>query len=71
MSTSQPLRGSRVAVVDVETTGVDPLTCHVVEVAVVHGTFGSDDVRVAYSTRVRPPVSIPESATMPSRQRSS
>jgi len=57
-----PIKGAPFAAIDFESTGFAGPDTHVVEVAVVHGTFGSDDVRVAYSTRVRPPVSIPESA---------
>lgn len=60
-----PLRGRPVAVVDTETTGLDPATSHIVEVAVVvvDELGGDGDPYVALSTRVRPPVPIPADAT--------
>lgn len=58
-----PIKGAPFAVIDCESTGYAGPDAHVVEVAVVHGNFGSDDVRVAFTSRVRPHVAIPESAT--------
>lgn len=63
MNADTPIKGAPFAAIDFETTGFVGPDTHVVEVAVVHGTFGSDDVRVVLSQRVRPPVAIPESAS--------
>lgn len=60
---SRPLRGLPVAVVDFESTDFPGPDAHVVEVAVVHATLGSDDARVAFSSLVRPPIAIPERVT--------
>lgn len=58
-----PIKGAPFAVIDCESTGYAGPDTHVVEIAIVHGMFGSDDVRLVYSSRVRPPVSIPEAAS--------
>lgn len=62
---TQRLRGTRVAVVDTETTGIDPLTCEVVEVAVVIipalGEPGEPEV--VLHQRVRPSQPIPADAS--------
>ena len=64
MTPSTPLKGLPLAVLDVETTGIDPETDHVVEVAVVHTTLSPDATpRVVLSRRVRPPIPIPEAAS--------
>jgi DNA polymerase-3 subunit epsilon len=60
---TDPIKGTPFAVIDFETTGFAGPDTHVVELAIVHGNFGSDDVRVAYASRVRPPVAIPASST--------
>ncbi len=60
---SLPLRGLPLAIVDIEATGFAGPDAHVVEIAVVHATFGDEAVRVAYSTRVRPPIPIPADST--------
>jgi len=57
------LRGMEISVIDTETTGLDPESSHLVEVAVVHLTLGVGEPSVAYSTRIRPPVPIPAGAT--------
>jgi DNA polymerase III epsilon subunit-like protein len=59
----RPLRGCPVAVIDVETTGIDPREARIVEVAVVVCTLGESDPIVALSTRVRPGIPIPPDAT--------
>lgn len=60
---STPLRGLPFAAIDFEATGFAGPDAHVVEIGVAHGTFGGGDVRLAFSSRVRPPVSIPEAAS--------
>lgn len=58
------LRGLRLAVIDVETTGLDPSTDHIVEIAVAHVTLGSPKLpRLAGSWRVRPPIPISAAVT--------
>lgn len=59
------LKGAPIAVLDVETTGLDPATSYVIDVAVMHvGALGLDDKpHVAFSSKVRPPVSIPPEIT--------
>lgn len=53
MNPSTPLKGLPLAVLDTETTDLVP--GHIVEVAVVHLTLGTDEPpRLAYSSRVRP-----------------
>lgn len=57
-----PLKGLPLAVIDTETTGLAP--GHIVEIAIVHLTLGDDEApRLAYSTRVRPPLPIPSAAS--------
>ena len=64
MDPSTPLKGLPLAVLDTETTGIDPETDHVVEVAVVHTTLSPDATpRVVLSHRVRPPIPIPGAAS--------
>ena len=59
-----PLRGLPLAVIDVETTGLDYATAHVIEIAVVHTANALDaEPRVAFSGRVRPPCPIPARIT--------
>jgi DNA polymerase III epsilon subunit-like protein len=53
------LRGLPVAIVDVETTGLDPAVDHVVEIAVAHLALGGGPPVPAWRTLVRPPVPIP------------
>jgi ATP-dependent DNA helicase DinG len=57
------MRGLRIAIIDFETTGKDPLTCEPVQVAVVHLTLGSGEAPVvAYSSLIRPNGHIPQEA---------
>lgn len=63
MDPSLPLRGLRLAVVDTETTGTDPLTDRIVQIAVAHVTLGEPEVRLAWSTLIDPGVPIPAAAT--------
>jgi DNA polymerase III epsilon subunit-like protein len=58
-----PLRGLPVAVIDVETTGLDPEVDHIIEVAVVHLQLGRNEPTVAFRSRVKPPVPVPEKIT--------
>lgn len=61
---ARPLRGHPVAVIDTETTGIDPATARIVEVAVVViDRLGETEPRVALSTRVNPGEPIPSDAT--------
>lgn len=61
---ARPLRGHPVAVIDTETTGVDPATARIVEVAVVLiDALAESEPRVVLSTRVNPGEPIPEAAT--------
>lgn len=57
------LRGLPCAVVDFEATGFAGPSAHAVEVAIVHAELGSDTPCLAFTSRVRPPVPIPEAAT--------
>lgn len=60
----RPLRNLPVAVLDFETTALPDADPHVVSGAVVHATLGDpDSIRLAWSSLVRPPVSIPDSAS--------
>ena len=52
-----------IAVIDFETTGVDPRCCHPVEIAIVHMNWGADNAEVVYTKRFRPPVPIPLGAS--------
>lgn len=63
MSPDTPIPNLPLAVLDVETTGLDPETSHVVDVAVVHGRFGDTAVSTAFSSLVRPPIPIPPDST--------
>lgn len=58
-----PLRGAPIAVLDFETTGVDPRTCHPVQVAVATCRLGESEPEVAFRTLIRPPSPIPEAAS--------
>lgn len=60
---TRELKGCPFAAIDTETTGLDTSTARVVEVAVVHGAIGSDEVSVAYRTYVRPPDPLPAEST--------
>jgi DNA polymerase-3 subunit epsilon len=52
-----------VAIVDFETTGVDPYGCRAVEMAIVHLHLGRGNIEVKFSRRFNPGVSIPEGAS--------
>ena len=58
-----PLRGAPVAMIDFETTGIDPWSCEPLEVAVVHFNLGTTKPQVVYRTLIRPTGPIPEGAT--------
>lgn len=60
---TRALRGCPVAVIDTETTGIDPTADHVVEVAVVHALLGDTAPEIAWAQRVRPPVPVPAGAS--------
>lgn len=49
-----PLRGLPVAVIDVETTGLDPDSHDIVSLAVVHLELGQDNARIVYSSMFHP-----------------
>jgi DNA polymerase III epsilon subunit-like protein len=63
VDTSRSLKGFPLAVLDTETTGLDPATAHVVDVAVVHTEIGAGGARVAFSSLVKPPIAIPADST--------
>lgn len=55
-----PLKGCPLAVIDTETTGLDPVAGRIVDIAVIHHTLGSDEAPVvAFSSPVRPGIPIP------------
>lgn len=59
-----PLRGLPCAVLDVEATGFDADTSHVIEIAIAHVTLGDAAFpRVAFTSRVRAPVPVPPRIT--------
>ncbi len=58
-----PIKGLPFAAIDFEATGFASPEAHVVEVAVVHGTFGKPETSVAFSSFVRPGVPIPAQAS--------
>lgn len=60
---SSPLRGTPVAVIDTETTGLLPEEARIVSVAVVWATIGSDDAEVVLDQRVNPGIPIPPEST--------
>jgi len=60
---TRPLRGAPLAILDFETTGPDPLTCHPVQVAIVHVGLGVSEPRPAFTSLIRPPCAIPAEAT--------
>lgn len=62
MSPDIPLRGCPCAVLDFETTGLEPGSRWPVSVALAHCEFGRPITDV-YHQRVRPPIPIPEAAT--------
>ena len=57
------LYGLPVAVIDFETTGVDPHLCRAVEVAIVHLELGKANPEVVYKSRFNPGIPIPEGAS--------
>ena len=57
------LRGAPVAVIDYETTGVNPLTCAPVSVAVVHLDLGDTEPEIVYQSLINPGMPIPEEST--------
>jgi DNA polymerase-3 subunit epsilon len=60
----RPLRGCPVAVIDVETTGIDTAEARIVEIAaVLVDELGVSEPRVALPTRVNPGIPIPPDAT--------
>ena len=66
MSGSLPLLSLQelpIALIDFETTGVDPRECYPVEIAVVHMNWGMDNAEVVYTQRFRPPGPIPVGAS--------
>lgn len=58
-----PLKGLPFATVDFEATSFASPESHVVEVAVAHGTFGVDGIVPAFTSLVRPGISIPDGAS--------
>lgn len=60
--TDRALRGAPVAVLDFETTGLEPGQRHPVQLAVTRCRLG-DEIVEAWSSLVRPPVPIPADAT--------
>lgn len=52
------------AVIDFETTGIESTNCHPVEMAIVHMDWGRSNPEVVYVQRFKPPVLIPESASL-------
>ena len=57
------LYGLPVAVIDFETTGVDPHFCRAVEMAIVHLDLGKGNAEVVYKSRFNPGIPIPEGAS--------
>ena len=57
------LYGAPVAVVDVETTGLNPSECRVVQLAVVHTNLGMGNAEVVYNELINPGCAIPSSTT--------
>jgi len=62
-SPDRALRGCPVAIVDVETTGLDPVDSRIVQIAVVHANLGADSLTVAMETLVNPGQPIPVETT--------
>lgn len=63
-TSTQPLRGLPVAVLDFETTGTDPREAHPVQVAVATiDALGDSEPELAFSSLVRPPCTIPPEST--------
>mgnify|MGYP003111939336 CR=1 FL=1 len=58
-----PLYGLPVAVIDFETTGIDPYDSRAVEMAIVHLELGKGNARVVYKSRFNPGLPIPEGAS--------
>jgi DNA polymerase-3 subunit epsilon len=59
----QPLYGLPVAVIDFETTGVDPHLSRAVEMAIVHLNLGQNNPEVVFKERFNPGIPIPEGAS--------
>jgi len=58
------LKGAPIAVLDFETTGVDPTTCRPVSVAVVHiDALGESEPVLAFESLINPRMPIPAEAT--------
>lgn len=57
--------GVPVAILDTETSGLDPSTSYVLDIAVVHARLGARDEIpvVAFQSLVKPPISIPPDST--------
>lgn len=63
-TSTQPLRGCPVAVLDFESTGTDPREAHPVQVAVATlDALGDSEPVLALSTLIRPPCPIPPEST--------
>ncbi len=58
-----PLKGLKLAVVDTETTGLDPMTSRIVDIAVVHIELGGGAPEVEFSSFVNPREPIPADAS--------
>lgn len=61
--TALKLNGAPIAILDFESTGVDPRVDHPVQVSILHATIPSPEARVVYTTRIRPPIPVPEGAS--------
>jgi len=57
------LYGAPVAVVDVETTGLDTSTCRVLQISVVHANLGMGNAEVVYNEYINPGCPIPPETT--------
>ena len=55
--------GAPVAVIDVETTGLNPSECKVVQLAIVHANLGMGNAEVVYSELINPGCAIPPATT--------
>jgi DNA polymerase III epsilon subunit-like protein len=57
------LYGAPVAVVDVETTGLNPKKCRVVQIAIIHCNLGMNNAEVVYNELINPGCDIPAETT--------